>query len=325
MTDRGLGFATVFNAPIIRSGSEGTDWNMIDGQKALTRDRKAPRIRIGAVSYLNSKPLIEGLEPLLADRGGADGFEAELLLDYPSRLADQLAKGQLDVALIPSVEALSDADYRIVSDACVATHGPVMSVKLFCRKHPGRVRSVALDEGSRTSAALVRIMLEERYGVRPELLSLPLGKGVEDTAADAVLLIGDRAMHKPDGPFATVWDLGSEWLSWTGLPFVFAMWVARRDLDLGPVERLLAEARDLGCRRLGEIARREASKLGLSEAVARRYLEEHLHFQLGSAERTGLRMFHELARKLGLVPDHSAGLLDVLRGSPKQRAVAHRP
>ena len=118
-------------------------------------------VRIGAVNYLNSKPLIEGLHELLP--------EAELSLDYPSRLAEDLEAGQLDVALVPSIEVLRHADYEIVSDACVATRGPVMSVKLYSRVPFGEIQSLALDAGSRTSAALARIMLQERFGVRPRL------------------------------------------------------------------------------------------------------------------------------------------------------------
>ena len=167
------------------------------------------RLRIGAVSYLNSKPLIEDLAELARD--------AELILDVPSRLADDLSAGELDVALIPSVEVLRDADYEIVSDACVATRGPVLSVKLFSRVPVAQIRTLALDEGSRTSATLVRILLAERFGVRPTTELLPLGFATADTSADAVLLIGDRAMKPPCERFVATWDLGEEWTEWTGL------------------------------------------------------------------------------------------------------------
>jgi chorismate dehydratase len=258
-------------------------------------------VRIGAVSYLNSKPLIEGLT----------GFapSAELVLDVPSRLADGLAAGSLDVALIPSIESFFDPDYVTVSDACVATQGPVMSVKLYSRVPPGSVRTLALDEGSRTSAALVQVLLAEKYGVQPQLSPLPLGSTIEDVATDAVLLIGDRAMHPPRETFHTVWDLGEEWLRWTGLPFVFATWIARQGTGLGDVEPALAQARDLGLSRLHEIAAREAGPLGLTEDVAYRYLSRNLHFRLGSVERSGLKLFRELAARLGLAPnDASPGM-----------------
>ncbi len=257
-------------------------------------------VRIGAVNYLNSKPLIEGLNELAPD--------AELILDYPSRLADNLADGLLDVALIPSIECLRDPAYEIVSDACVATHGPVMSVKLYSRVPMGEVRVLALDEGSRTSAALARIMLSERFGVEPELQSLPLDASTSSTDADAILLIGDRAFHRPDEPFVATWDLGEEWLNWTGLPFVFAMWAARSRDDLDGVDEALCRARDMGVRQVNVIARREAAELGITEETAIRYLTCNLHFTLGSAERQSLMLFRKLAVKLGLVPER-AGLV----------------
>ncbi len=266
-------------------------------------------LQIGAVSYLNSKPLIEDLAELTSR-------EAELVLDYPSRLADDLAEGLLDVALIPSFEYFLEPDYEIVSDACVATHGPVMSVKLYSRVHPGNIRRLALDEGSRTSAALVRIMLAERYGVSPQVEPLHLGLSTESTKADAILLIGDRAMHLPEEPFAEVWDLGEEWLRWTGLPFVFALWATRRSSDLGPVESALCEARDRGLARLDHIARREAAALDLDVQTAVRYLRHNLHFQLGSAEQNGLKLFQQLAVQQGLAP---GGVNLVFRNCPPAR------
>lgn len=256
------------------------------------RDRP---LRIGAVSYLNSKPLVEDLAELAS--------EAELVLDVPSRLADDLSAGELDVALIPSVEVLRDADYEIVSDACVATRGPVLSVKLFSRVPVAQIRTLALDEGSRTSATLARILLAERFGVRPATELLPLGFATEDTSADAVLLIGDRAMKPPHERFVATWDLGEEWTQWTGLPFVFAMWAARRDCELGEIEEALCLSRDRGVDRMADIARREAPKLGITAELAHDYLAHNLHFTLGSAERAGLRLFQELAVKLGLAPE----------------------
>src|SRR5436305_10366741 len=123
------------------------------------RIMKETDFRIGAVNYLNSKPLVEGLSELLPG--------TEIHLDYPSHLADDLTQGRLDVALIPSIEYFRGHDYQIVSDACVAAHGSVLSVKLYSRVPWSEVRTLALDEGSRTSATLARILLAERYGVFP--------------------------------------------------------------------------------------------------------------------------------------------------------------
>ncbi|HET6881485.1 MAG TPA: menaquinone biosynthesis protein [Pirellulales bacterium] len=248
-------------------------------------------IRLGAVRYLNTKPLIYGLTDLLPD--------AELVLDLPSRLADGLAEGTLDVALIPSVEYLRDPAYTTVSDACIACRGPVLSVKLFSRVPAAEIRTLALDEGSRTSVALIRILLKERYQLEPRLRPLPIGAAVADVDADAVLVIGDRAMHSPGGgPFAEVWDLGDEWVRDTGLPFVFAMWVARPAFDGSQTERALSAARDLGLANLEAIAASEAAPLGLSRPQCISYLRDNLYFYLGERERRGLELFRTLASKL---------------------------
>ena len=211
-------------------------------------------LRAGAVSYLNTKPLIYEWDRFAPD--------VQLVLDHPSRLADALAAGSLDVALIPSIEFFQNPHYRIVSDACIACRGPVLSVKLFGRKPAAEIRSLALDVGSRTSAALVQILLAERFSLRPQLEPLPIGSGLADTDADAVLLIGDRAMQSPTGPFEFVWDLGDEWCRWSELPFVFAMWVARPAIELGNLETALCQAREAGVAHLDEIAERERRPWG---------------------------------------------------------------
>ena len=254
-------------------------------------------IRIGAVSYLNSKPLIEELDSIAPD--------AELVLDYPSCLADSLAQRELDVALIPSIEFLRNPSYEIISDACVATHGQVMSVKLFSHVAPENIRLLALDSGSRTSVALVQILLSERYGIAPETTPLSLGSQIESSAADAILLIGDRAMHKPAVDFHTVWDLGEEWTRWTGLPFVFALWAARRGTYLGDIPAALQQARDRGLEQLPDIAEREAALLGVSQATILAYLTDNLYFRLGSEEEKGLALFCELAEANSLLENAS--------------------
>lgn len=252
-------------------------------------------IRVGAVNYLNTKPLIYGFEQLAP--------HAQLELDLPSRLADRLAAGELDVALIPSIEAFRNPLYTIISDACIACRGPVLSVKLFSRMPVSAIRTLALDEGSRTSVALSRILLGDRYGVEPELRPLPIGATLEETTTDAVLLIGDRAIHSPMERFEFVWDLGDQWWRWTGRPFVFAMWTARPGVDLQGVDVALGEARDSGVARLGEIAAAEAAALGLSEPECLSYLQDNLYFYLGEEERAGLAHFYRLAVRRNLAPE----------------------
>jgi chorismate dehydratase len=223
-------------------------------------------------------------------------------------LADQLAVGALDVALIPSIELFRNDGHRIVSDACIGCRGPVMSVKLFFRTAPRRVARLAVDEGSRTSATLARILLAERCGVLPEIEVLPIGSGLADTSADAILLIGDRAIEPQTaapaggGSFQLVWDLGDEWCRWTGLPFVFAVWAARRDIDARPVTPLLAAARDSGKASLAAIAAAEAAAHGLTVPQCLSYLRDNLHYDLGQREREALSAFYHHAAGLSLAP-----------------------
>lgn len=252
------------------------------------------KIRIGAVRYLNTKPLVYGLTRRVP--------QADVLFDLPSRLADRLAAGDLDVALIPSVEAFQNPAYTIVSDACIACRGPVWSVKLFSRVPTAEIRSLALDEGSRTSAALVQILLEERFGLRPQLRSLPIGDSAGDSQTDSVLLIGDRAIHPPAERFAEVWDLGDQWCRWAELPFVFAMWTARPGIDTADVAIALAAARDEGLANLEAIAAAEAGGVGLTSAECLHYFRDNLHFRLGERERAGLQTFYQHASRRGFAP-----------------------
>lgn len=253
---------------------------------------KATPLRIGAVSYLNSRPLIRCLEQVLPT--------AQVVVDLPSRLAEGLAAGRFEVALIPSIEYFRHPGYTIVSDACIACEGPVQSVKLYSRVPIEQIRSLALDEGSRTSVTLVRILLEERWGLTPQLCPLPIGAAAEETPADAVVLIGDRGMLAPDGAYHTVWDLGEQWRQWTGLPFVFALWIARPGVDLTTLGSAFSQARDAGVAEIEAIVREESSRVGITEDACRRYLREHLRFWLGPRERQALERFGRLAATHGL-------------------------
>jgi chorismate dehydratase len=252
------------------------------------------QMRFGAVQYLNTKPLVHGL--------AAPGID--LAFDLPSRLADRLTAGQLDVALIPVVELFRHPEHRLVSDACIGCRGAVMSVKLLFRLPPARVASIALDEGSRTSAVLAQVLLAERHGVRPRVEPLPIGSDASETAADAVLLIGDRALGDATagGSFQQVWDLGDEWCRWTGLPFVFAAWAARPGVAAERFAGRLESARDSGLANLAAIAAAEAAPHGLTVPQCLSYLRDNLHYHLGSREQAAIRTFRDLAAGLGLVP-----------------------
>ncbi len=248
---------------------------MIQNDTTTTKSA-ASRLRIGAVSYLNTKPLVFGLAEAVS------GF-ADLSFAVPSRLAIELTSNALDVGLIPAIEYFRHPERKIISDACIACHGPVWSVQVLFRKPPREVETLAVDEGSRTSVALTQILLAERFNVRPTLVPFSLHERIENAQADAVLVIGDRAMHLEScaNDFVERWDLGQAWLEHTGLPFVFAMWVANKDVPTVSLETVLAAQRDLGLANVELIAERYGASYELAPRQAVAYLTKFLRFKLG--------------------------------------------
>jgi chorismate dehydratase len=272
----------------------------------------AKRIRVGAVSYLNAKPLYYGLEQYAPT--------VELSIDVPSRLAERLARGELDVALIPSVEYLRAVGlgYTIIPGFAIASRGPVRSVKLFSRVPWGRIERLALDAGSRTSQVLAQIWLDEHHGVRPrQVEELPLGVSALESMADAVLVIGDRAMRVPHESFHDVVDLAEAWHTLTGLPFVFALWVARGGVELEGLPEALKASRAMGLAQAASLARLHGPRLGLDFPTCYDYLTRVLSYELGEAEIAGLRRFAAMAARLGLAPE---GVSLVFHGSRDLRA-----
>jgi chorismate dehydratase len=253
-------------------------------------------LRIGAVTYLNTVPLVRGLPELLPG--------AEISFDHPSRLADKLAACELDVALAPCIELARNPQWTIVSNACIGCRGPVLSVKVLFRKPPGAVRTLALDEGSRTSAVLAQILLAGQQDLRPELELLPLGASPLESEADAVLVIGDRAIYAPSGGFCEAWDLGAEWVNATGLPFVFAAWMARPGVDVTALEGALEAARDQGLQELEAIADEQSAAMKLPRELVLGYLRYNLNFTLEARERRGLDLYFRSAAELGLISNN---------------------
>jgi chorismate dehydratase len=254
-------------------------------------------IRVGAVSYLNAKPLYYRLTEF------APGIALEM--DLPSRLADRLAEGELEVALIPSVEYLRGAvrGYEIIPGFAIAARGAVRSVKLFSRVPLERIERLALDAGSRTSQVLARVWLDACLGVRPgQIEDFPTGVPVQESTADAVVLIGDRAMKVNDADFHTVVDLAEAWEAFTGLPFVFALWVVRRGVDLGSLPEALARSRAAGLADAAALAAAHGPGLGLDVATCYDYLTRVLSYDLGEPEIAGLSRFARMAAALGLAP-----------------------
>ena len=211
--------------------------------------------------------------------------------------------------------------YEILPDFAIAAHGPVRSVKLFSRVPFGQIRRLALDEGSRTSQALCRVWLAKRHGVRPDRIeSLPLDVPAEESTADAVMLIGDRAMRDPSGDFFAIVDLAEAWNKMTGLPFVFALWVARSGIDLGDLPEQLARSKSDGLANVDSIAADNASRLGLDRESCVDYLTRVLSYDLGPSEIAGLRRFALETSALGLTPKgaelvfHAERRLDLAKG-----------
>ena len=268
-------------------------------------------IRLGAVSYLNTKPLIYALEESSAQLTERFGVDFDLSLDLPSRLADQLEAGLLDVALVPIVETFRHEHWTIISDACIACRGPVWSVKLLSRVPLEDIRSVALDEGSRTSAMMVRVMLTQgnpaAEGADPlaeiQFQQLPIDAAWQQIDTDAVLIIGDRAMNCQDNRFQYQWDLGQWWNDTFELPFVFAAWAARAELAaegdqlISQIGSMLNSSRDAGCDQLVAIALEQAGNYQLSNQRCLEYLRDNLKFRLGDQEKSGIQRFLDLTRQ----------------------------
>ena len=257
--------------------------------------------RIGAVSYLNTCPLIHGLE-----RDTPSGIR--LSADVPSVLAGRLSRGDVDVALLPVIELGRIAGTRLLPGLGIACRGPVRSVVLVAKRPLAEVRRVALDPESCTSNALVRVLFAGPFGGSPEFVrpgdaaDAPLAARLEEF--DAVVRIGDKALRdEADRPAGVdVHDLGEAWMSWTGLPFVFAGWVARGGVDL-PMDlpEILDRSYESGRAAIDTIARELSDDHGVSEATAYSYLTESIRFRIGAEEMAGLRRFLELAAAAGLI------------------------
>lgn len=256
----------------------------------MNSDRRLPRI--AASSYLNTAPLIWSF--IAGPRQGA----VELFTDKaPARCAEMLARGEVDAALVPVIEYQRLADVAIVPDVCVGSRSAVRSVVLATRRNNlKKVTRVALDDSSRTSVALVKIIFREFLGFEPEWQTSPPDLKSMLTRADAALIIGDPAMKIPRDQFR-VFDLATLWHEYTGFGFVFAMWMARASEADWMQEIDFAAARDEGLANLDEIAAREANQIGLSRDEIKDYLTRNIAFQMDEDMRSGLQLYFDLARK----------------------------
>ena len=251
-------------------------------------------LRLGAVSYLNTKPLVYGLD--------AHPDQFDVRFDVPSKCAALLHAGKVDLGLIPAIEYLH-GDYRIVPDISIASDGEVATVAVFTRKSIAQVHTIALDLSSKTSVALTRVLCAKRWRITPTFTPAEPDLDAMLRRADAALVIGDPAFEiDPPARRLDKIDLGAEWKAMTGLPFVYAMWVGRPGAATADHCRALQQARDNGVAHVPEIARDVS---GGDRDLERRllgYLRDNLRFNLGQREAAGLRRFHELAAEIGLVP-----------------------
>jgi chorismate dehydratase len=252
---------------------------------------------IAASSYLNAAPLCYSF--IHGEQKDRCAFLSDAA---PARCAELLAEGRADAALIPVIEYQRIAGLKIVPGACVASKSKVQSVILASRVPIDEVRSVALDTSSRTSAALIQIILGRFYGLSPAYqTSPPLVERMLE-ANDAALIIGDPAMLV-DRSRLRVYDLAEEWRRYTALPFVFAFWAIATDSagrsSLGAVDFLAAKRE--GVEHAAELAEIYSAQLGLPRDGLFRYLTENISYDLDDESLRGLKLYYEMAHECGLI------------------------
>jgi len=271
--------------------------------------------RIATVSFLNSVPLMEWFAT-------SDGTGHQIISQLPSKMSDLLKNDDADVALLPVVESFRGQSGGILSGTGIACNGNVDSVKLFSRGPLGQIQIVLADRGSKSSVALTQVLLGELENINPRFEQIEPRPDNIPSENEAILVIGDRCFEYEKQLIESgrtdikAHDLGGMWFEMTGLPFVFAVWALAPgfrerlgDAGVNTLSKLLAEARDYGLANLNTLAAREATNgrlgyLGQSspEAIAH-YFSKSLVYKLGDREIAGMRRFHELCIKNGLVPD----------------------
>lgn len=258
-------------------------------------------MRISAISYLNTAPLMWDFEH------GKTGKQFQITYTIPSKCAVELEQGTADIGIIPSFAYARIPDLRILPGVAIASKNPVRSILLVSRKPIEEIRTVALDQCSLTSVALVGILFQKYWpGGARKFTSHAPDLGPMLATSDAALLIGDPALKVDRSRYRT-WDLAQEWIRFTNKPFVFAFWAVRESalqnsqLDLATI---FQDSRDHGldAAHLDQIARGWAPKLGFSEDDIRSYLTTNIHYFLDEACLEGLQLFYQYANECGLLP-----------------------
>ncbi len=245
----------------------------------------AQKIRVGAVSYLNTKPLIYGFEQ------GKMQDEVELLIDYPANIASHLINDRIDIGLVPVAVIPSLKEHHIISDYCIACDGEVASVCLFSDVPLKEIKTILLDYQSRTSVALLKILLKEHWNISPELVAGTENYEQDITGSTAGLVIGDRALsQRPKSKY--IYDLGTAWKEMTGLPFVFAAWVSNKPIEESFIARF-NEANACGFLHLDEVI----SKNNSADFDLKSYYTQFVKFKLDAPMKEAKALF---LRKLNM-------------------------
>ena len=261
----------------------------------MAQNLSQTQFRLGVVSYLNARPLIEGLD---TDR------DFELVFDVPARLPHLLDEGVVNVALVPVIDlAQRGRSWQIVSDACIGCDGETLTVRVFSRIPPAEVHTLHVDGDSHTSVVLAELIWRELYGRR--LAIVPYLGHPEQSSCEAILLIGDKVVTNTLIGYDFQTDLGQAWKSLTSLPFVFAVWAAAQNLpDVAEIAGRLGRARDAGVRSAEMIAADFGPGMGWPVTLAKRYLTARLRFTLGERQTQGMARFLELAKRNNIIPDY---------------------
>ena len=239
----------------------------------------AQKLKVGAVSYLNTKPLIYGLEQ------GKMKEEIDLVIDYPANIASLLAKGGIDIGLIPVTVIATLKEPRIISDFCIGCNGEVASVCLFSDVELNEINTVLLDYQSRTSVELLKILLKEHWKISPKLVKAAANYEKDIAGTTAGLIIGDRALQQRQRS-KYIYDLGSAWKEMTGLPFVFAAWVSNKEIPA----RFIADfnnANELGLKSLDLIVRRQQDQ----PYDLNQYYTKNISYRLDKHKQEGMQLF----------------------------------
>ena len=246
------------------------------------------RPKVCAVSYLNTVPLVWGIQH------GQQARQFDLSFALPSECARQLAAGETDIGIVP-VAALLDADYEIFRGTGIACHGAVRTILLISRVPFRKIRSVAMDAGSRSSVMLTRIVLQRVYGVEPDWHTQPANMIAMLADADACLIIGDPALRldpvklREQGFYVA--DLGEEWMTLTGLPMVFAVWAGRTGTFTAQRERAFIDSYLFGKQHIDAIVAAEFAARGASKELVHEYLTRYIVYELGARDYEGLDLY----------------------------------